>query len=143
MPLCASADDIPADAKQLLDAVRGLWAEASTLDALTQKLGGKPIQGGDPWAALLDTLARHDHARALVWGHVHQASDRQRGHVRLLSTPSTCAQFTPHTERCVMDTRPPGFRRLDLYPDGEVRTHVHWLEEWSLAQRPPDSRAPP
>lgn len=90
---------------------------------------------------LLSLLARYQHARLVVWGHVHQASDRHQGRIRLLSTPSTCAQFTPNTERCLMDTRPPGFRRLSLGPSGEIDTEVHWLEDWSLARRPADSRA--
>lgn len=90
--------------------------------------------------ALLSTLARHKHVRAVVWGHVHQSSDRAHEHLRLLSTPSTCAQFTPHTARCVMDTRPPGFRRLDLGSNGEIHTEIHWLEDWIPAGRPPDSR---
>jgi Icc protein len=89
-------------------------------------------------ATLLGRLARHPRARAVAWGHVHQASDRQVGSLRLLSTPSTCAQFTPGTERCVMDTRPPAFRRLDLGADGSIATEVHWLEDWAPATRPPD-----
>ena len=93
-------------------------------------------------AELLDRLDRHPRARALLWGHVHQESDRQRGLLRLLSTPSTCAQFTPGTERCVMDTRPPAFRRLELAADGTMRTEVIWLEDQAPATRPPDTRAP-
>ena len=90
--------------------------------------------------ALLSLLAGHPHARVVIWGHVHQESDRLRGHLRLLSTPSTCAQFTPRTVNCVMDTRPPGFRRLELDRHGNVRTEVVWLEDWILQGRPPDSR---
>lgn len=92
-------------------------------------------------AELLDRLGRHPGARVVAWGHVHQASDRQRGTLRLLSTPSTCAQFTPGTERCVMDTRPPAYRRLALGADGSVGTEVRWLEDWTPATRPPDSHA--
>lgn len=110
----------------------------------------QPLPMGSAWLdgvgltngpELLATLARHENVRALVWGHVHQASDRRHGAVRLLSTPSTCAQFAPHTERCVMDIRPPGFRRLELHASGDVGTEVHWLEDWAPANRPTDSRA--
>lgn len=110
----------------------------------------QPLAMGSAWLdevglgngpALLSLLARHPHVRAVVWGHVHQASDRRHGHLRLLSTPSTCAQFTPHTAACVMDIRPPGFRRLDLYPGGDIQTQVIWLEDWVMTGRPPDSRA--
>ena len=37
----------------------------------------------------------HAHVRAVVWGHVHQAVDGQRGGVGLFATPSTGAQFLP------------------------------------------------
>jgi Icc protein len=58
----------------------------------------------------------------------------------VLATPSTCAQFTPLTEHCVMDLRPPGYRWLELLPDGQVRTEVRWLQDWEVAERPPDDR---
>jgi Icc protein len=73
---------------------------------------------------------------------VHQASDREYEDRRMLSTPSTCAQFTPGTDACLMDTRPPGFRRIALWPDGRVESRVEWLESWIVADRPPDSRQP-
>jgi Icc protein len=109
----------------------------------------QPVPIGSKWLdgfglrngpALIERLAAHPRARALVWGHVHQAFDARHGDVRLLATPSTCAQFTPGTDRCVMDTRPPGWRRLELGADGSVRTEVHWLKSWTPAERPPDSR---
>jgi len=113
----------------------------------------QPLPMGSAWldgfglrdgAELLELLGRHPRARAVVWGHVHQASDRPwgpQGRLRLLSTPATCAQFMPGTERCVMDTRPPGFRRLRLGADGSIDTAVHWLDELAPAARPPDSYA--
>jgi len=109
----------------------------------------QPIDMGSAWldgyglrnaSDLLSILNRHTQVRGVLWGHVHQASDRQFQGLRILSTPSTCAQFTPGTETCVMDTRPPGFRRLNLGADGEIETEVVWLEDWTLNERPPDSR---
>jgi Icc protein len=58
----------------------------------------------------------------------------------VMATPSTCAQFTPATERCIMDMRPPGYRWLELRPDGSVHTKVEWLQDWAVAERPPDDR---
>jgi len=109
----------------------------------------QPIDMGSAWLDgyglrnapdLLSVLNRHALVRGVLWGHVHQASDRQHQNLRMLSTPSTCAQFTPGTEKCVMDTRPPGFRRLNLSADGGIETEVVWLEDWTLTERPPDSR---
>lgn len=100
-------------------------------------LDGVGLQNGDALEAVLD---RHDNVRAVLWGHVHQASDRIHRGMRMMSTPSTCAQFTPNTETCVMDLRPPGFRWLELLPNGEISTEVVWLDELRQAERPPDSR---
>ena len=83
--------------------------------------------GLDNAAELLTIVDQAPHVRGLLWGHVHQASDRQRGRVRLLSTPSTCAQFLPGSDEFALDTRPPGYRRLDLRPDGTIDSEVIWL----------------
>ena len=109
----------------------------------------QPIEMGSRWLdgyglrnadALFSILSRYCNVRCMLWGHVHQASDRTVENVRLISTPSTCAQFTPGTETCIMDTRPPGFRRLNLLPSGEINTEVIWLDDWVISERPPDSR---
>jgi Icc protein len=95
-----------------------------------------PVPVGSAWldavglqngAELLAVIDRHPQVRALLAGHVHQEFDAQRGTVRLLATPSTCAQFTPRTPGCVMDRRPPGYRWLSLYDDGTLETRVEWL----------------
>ena len=83
------------------------------------------LRNADEFLAVID---QHPQVRAIVWGHVHQASDRLRNGVRLISTPSTCAQFLPGAEQFSLDTRPPGYRWLDLYPDGTMQTSVVWVE---------------
>ncbi|HSG64326.1 MAG TPA: phosphodiesterase, partial [Gammaproteobacteria bacterium] len=61
-------------------------------------------------------------------GHVHQASDRHRGEIRLLSTPSTCAQFLPGHDFFALDNRPPGCRWITLLHDGRIETALDWLD---------------
>ncbi len=128
--------------QRTLEAASGQWVLVA--------VHHQPLPMGSAWLdelglrngpALLSLLGEHRHARAVVWGHVHQASDRHHLGLRMLSTPSTCAQFTPATPTCVMDLRPPGFRRLELCPDGEIRSDVVWLDDWAMHGRPPDSRA--
>jgi Icc protein len=75
----------------------------------------------------------HTHVRGIVWGHVHQEYDGERNGVRLLGTPSTCAQFLPKSDRYAVDSRPPAYRRFNLHDDGRIDTEVRWLE--SLAMR--------
>jgi 3',5'-cyclic-AMP phosphodiesterase len=80
-------------------------------------------------AEFLHTLDAHRNVRAVLWGHVHQAYDAVRKGVRLLATPSTCAQFLPHSEDFAVDRRPPGYRTLELRADGSLVTEVVWVEE--------------
>lgn len=109
-----------------------------------------PIALGSAWidgvglrnaADVLAVIDRHPHVRAVVAGHVHQAADRTRGALRVLTTPSTCAQFTPGTAHCVMDDRPPGYRWLTLGADGSLASEIGWVGDWHRAGPPRDSRA--
>jgi Icc protein len=82
------------------------------------------LENSDEFCSVLDHLPQ---VRAVIAGHVHQEFEARRGRVRLLTTPSTCAQFTPRTVRCVMDRRPPGYRWIRLHDDGLLETRVAWL----------------
>jgi 3',5'-cyclic-AMP phosphodiesterase len=79
-------------------------------------------------AELFDVLDRHRNVRAVLWGHVHQQFDGERNGVRLMSTPSTCAQFVPRSDGFAIDRRPPGYRRLELRDDGSIDSEVLWVE---------------
>jgi Icc protein len=96
-----------------------------------------PLPMGSTWldgVALRDSaefwriVNAHPDVRAVVCGHVHQAADRMHNTVRFLSTPSTCAQFLPHSEFFALDERPPGMRWLELNSDGSIETEVAWLD---------------
>src|SRR5208282_2726764 len=76
----------------------------------------------------------HAHVRAVVWGHVHQTHDGQRGDVRLFATPSTGAQFLPKSDRYAIDARPPAYRHFNLHADGRIDTAVHWIESLPMRQ---------
>jgi Icc protein len=72
---------------------------------------------------------QHRNVRAVLWGHVHQCFDALRGDVRLLATPSTCAQFMPGSKEFALDTLPPAYRTLQLRPDGTLTTEVVWIDQ--------------
>ena len=88
------------------------WLDAIGLD-----------NAGDFWRR----VERSHHVRAVLFGHAHQAFDAFRGTVRLLGTPSTCAQFLPHADEFALDALPPGYRTLALHADGRLETAVHYL----------------
>jgi Icc protein len=78
---------------------------------------------------LWNVIDRHSCVRAVVWGHVHQSYDGLRKEVRLLATPSTCAQFVPYADEFAVDRRPPAYRTLELRSDGSLNTEVVWVEK--------------
>ncbi len=120
-----------------------LDALAATLQAHVDRhvlicMHHQPIPMGSAWLdgvglrdaeRFLSVVREFDNVRGIVWGHVHQASDRERGDVRFLSAPSTCSQFKPHSEFFAVDDKPPGMRWLALGRDGSIDTEVEWLEE--------------
>ena len=96
----------------------------------------QPIPVGSRWldtmqvangADLIALAERHSQLKAMIWGHIHQAFDRQLPTTRLLAAPSTCSQFKPGSDDFAQDTRPPGYRWLDLEPDGSFRTGIERL----------------
>jgi len=124
--LCAS------ELQRLEDALDGYRAKHVLI-----ALHHHPIRMGSRWldgVALrnaddfLDIVDRHPQVRGIIWGHVHQASDRRRNDVRLMSTPSTCLQFLPNSDDFAVDSRTPGFRWLNLRNNGAIETEVFWLE---------------
>jgi Icc protein len=72
----------------------------------------------------LEILDRFDCVAGVVAGHVHQEREERRHGVPHWTTPSTCFQFRPGTPTFELDPEPPGFRVLDLAPDGTIATAV-------------------
>lgn len=127
----------------------GAHLTAPTLDMLERRLQAvpdrhtlvclhhQPVPMGSRW---LDTMAvdnpeaffsvidRYPQVRAIVWGHVHQELESRRGDVLLLATPSTCIQFMPGSENFAVDTAAPGYRWLDLHPDGRIDTGIERID---------------
>ncbi|MDY0205496.1 MAG: 3',5'-cyclic-AMP phosphodiesterase [Pseudomonas sp.] len=92
-----------------------------------------PVPVGSRW---IDAIGLHhaEHLHALIscysnvkvvlWGHVHQEFDQQMQGVRWLAAPSTCVQFTTHSDDFAVDDQAPGYRWLRLYDDGHLETGV-------------------
>lgn len=79
--------------------------------------------------AFFAVIDQHPNVRGIVWGHVHQSFDALRNGVRLLASPSTCAQFRPHAEQFELDPRPAAYRTLELHADGTITTDLVWVGE--------------
>ncbi len=90
-----------------------------------------PVEIDCPWldkdridngAELLDLLVVAG-VKAYVFGHIHQEVMAERA-LPLYGSPSTCFQFAGDTSSFAIDDAKPGYRWLDLAPDGSVRTRV-------------------
>ena len=97
-----------------------------------------PVPHGSSWLddlmlanapEFFDVLARHPGVRGVAWGHTHQPFDGMRGRIRLMGTPSTCMQFAQNADEFEIDDRPPGYRWIELEPDGKIETGVEWVDE--------------
>jgi Icc protein len=84
--------------------------------------------GLDNAADFFRIIDAYQSVRAVLWGHVHQQFDGLRRGVRLLATPSTCAQFLPFSHDFAIDGRPPAFRTMELKLDGSLFTNLHWVD---------------
>ncbi len=76
-----------------------------------------------PFLELLRAHRRR--VRFVACGHVHQRFEAVRDGILHLTTPATCIQFLPRSERFAVDrSAASGLRWLDLLPDGRLRTGV-------------------
>ncbi|MBN0856139.1 3',5'-cyclic-AMP phosphodiesterase, partial [Pseudomonas aeruginosa] len=78
--------------------------------------------------ALDSALSAWPRVKHLLCGHIHQELDLDWNGRRMMATPSTCVQFKPHCANFTLDTVSPGWRWLELHPDGTLTTEVCRLE---------------
>lgn len=97
--------------------VNSNWLDTSTL------------QNPEELFAVLD---RHSQVKLVLFGHIHQEFHRQRHGVHYLGTPSTSIQFKPQSSNFALDSKKPGFRLLNLYPNGTWKT---WVERVVCTQQ--------
>jgi len=133
--------------KQTLAALDSALSSADTKHTLIC-LHHHPVPMGSRWLdqvglenanEFFDVVDQHKNVRAILWGHVHQNYDSLRKNVRLLATPSTCAQFLPRADEFSVDARPPAYRTLELRPDGSLLTEVVWVDSSAAGSSSPSS----
>lgn len=82
------------------------------------------LRNGDEF---LETISASKKVRGALFGHVHQPFDEMHGDIRIIGTPSTCAQFKPHSDDFALDDNPPAYRRVSLHADGSIDAELIWL----------------
>jgi Icc protein len=88
------------------------------------------LQNPDALFQRLDACPR---VRVVLFGHIHHELQRERNGVLYLGTPSTSVQFHPTSFDFALDRQNPGYRWVDLYPDGRFETGVRRVENKSYA----------
>ena len=92
-----------------------------------------PIEVGSPWldeiglrdAAAFELLLRdHAQVRVIACGHVHQELTGELAGARVYATPAVGPQFRPRTADLEIEPGPPGYRVIELWPDGRWSTDV-------------------
>ena len=67
-------------------------------------------------------VERYPAIRAVLCGHVHQEFSGSYNGIDVYASPSTCVQFLPQSMDFALDTRSPGYRWLQLYDCGTLKT---------------------
>jgi Icc protein len=79
------------------------------------------LQNSEELFAVLD---RYTHVKAVLFGHIHHELVHERRQVLYLGSPSTCIQFHPESVDFALDVCNPGYRWLELFSNGELRTGI-------------------
>lgn len=78
--------------------------------------------------AFFKIIDQYQQVKAVVSGHVHQEFTSAYNNVPLLSTPSTCIQFKSKSDEFAVDKLMPGYRWIELKPDGTFDTKVERID---------------
>ena len=98
-----------------------------------------PLPFGSAWLdqsrlingdALFNIVDKYSQVQGILCGHAHQAYETHREGVSILSAPSTCIQFLPHSQKFALDTLAPGYRWLELHSDGTFKTGVERVKDF-------------
>jgi len=93
----------------------------------------QPVPVGSAWLdrlgvenaeELWQILARFPSVRTILFGHVHQQHEGKKGEIHYYSTPSTCIQFKRKSVDFALEELAPGYRWVELYSDGSIKTEV-------------------
>lgn len=105
----------------------------------------QPLSCGSAWLdsmilrnadEFIRLISSKDNIRAVLYGHIHQASMQQVAGISFFSTPSTCFQFKPGTAEFSLDSRLPGYRRVILKSDGSIETEIIRIKNYNLELDP-------
>ena len=74
-------------------------------------------------------LAQFNNVKGILYGHIHQQVDSYWQGYQTMATPATCIQFKPDSNHFALDTLQPGWREIELHPDGRIETRVKRIKQ--------------
>lgn len=98
-----------------------------------------PIPVGSTWLdhiglwnanELWDVLKNYSYVDTILFGHIHQVHEGKKNGVRYFSSPSTCIQFKTNSNDFSLDKVGPGYRLVELYSNGEIKTSVKRVDHY-------------
>ena len=78
---------------------------------------------------VMQLCAENSHVKGLICGHVHQAFEQSNKQFELMTTPSTCWQFSEDSDTFGFSTKTPGWRWIFLYESGDISSQVNRLSD--------------
>ena len=72
-------------------------------------------------------LSNHKNIRGIFTGHVHQKFEGICKDIAVYTTPSSCFQFEPNSQKYEISETLPGYRWLHLFDDGTLETGVNYV----------------
>ena len=94
----------------------------------------QPLKIGSDWLddlglkndhEFVEIVSQHPQVKCVLWGHIHQEFEKQQDGINWIATPASCVQFKPESNDFSADDNAPGYRYLNLYPNGKVESVVH------------------
>jgi Icc protein len=76
---------------------------------------------------LFEIIDKYPQVKAITYGHIHQVMDTTVASAHVFGTPSTCFQFKPESKKFSLDNTAPGYRVIQLYADGRIKSEIFRL----------------
>ena len=92
-----------------------------------------PVPGNSAWMKdiglengekFFEAIKISKKVRCMLYSHIHRELDSEHERIRCLCTPSTCIQFKPKVINFSLDMVNPGYRSLQLFADGSIKSEV-------------------
>ena len=84
------------------------------------------LQNSDELFAITDSYKA---VKGMLYGHIHQQFEGERNGVKIMASPSTCIQFHPTNDDFTIDNAFPGYRWLELSPQGKITSQVERVSD--------------